>query len=94
MPTDSAALTLSSPSSPESSDDSKRLLALPVVRARLSVAAIKERILSFCKRATIGYKVSSPKTLPNATPAFSDVPFLDGATCPLPPILFSVEVFL
>ena len=48
--------SLSSPSSPDSSDDTKRLLVVPVARARLSTAAIKERILAFCKRATADYR--------------------------------------
>jgi len=32
-------------------------LALPVVRTRLNTAAIKERLLHFCQRATAEYKV-------------------------------------
>lgn len=33
-------------------------LAVPFVRPRLSTAAIKERLLRFCQRATASYKVS------------------------------------
>lgn len=32
-------------------------LALPVMRTRLNTAAIKERLLHFCQRATAEYKV-------------------------------------
>lgn len=34
------------------------LLAVPAMRPRLSTAAIKERLLQFCKKATKHYQVS------------------------------------